>query len=80
MDAYLRQWWFDERLAFDETKIGDNETDEIIIRRKIDETFWVPDTVFLNQKEAKLQESTVPSDVMKIKHTGEVYRMMRSVN
>ena len=77
MDAYFRQSWVDERLAFDPAKIGRNDTDKIILRRDIDDTFWVPDTIFVNEKDMDFHEATVKNEFFRINSKGEVLRSIR---
>ena len=78
IDAYFRQYWNDERLAFDPADLGRSDNySKLIVRRDVEDTFWVPDTVIVNEKETEYHEATVKSEFFRINSDGEVLRSIR---
>ncbi|XP_069129490.1 glycine receptor subunit alpha-3-like isoform X2 [Argopecten irradians] len=73
VDIFLRQKWTDPRLVFT------NMTD--IIRLELDQKLidkvWVPDTIFTNEKEAKVHSITVPNKLMHLYQNGTVFYSAR---
>ncbi|XP_057310831.1 gamma-aminobutyric acid receptor subunit rho-1-like isoform X2 [Hydractinia symbiolongicarpus] len=64
---YLRQWWVDPRLAF-------NNTSEIFHATTLDHLIWIPDTSVYHSREVRIFENAVRAI---IKPSGAVYYSRR---
>ena len=74
MDVFLRQQWYDSRLRFD------NKTSSITLLelgQSTIEKVWIPDTYFVNEKDADIHEVTVPNRLMHIFSNGTVKYSIR---
>jgi len=72
-DMYFRQFWHDPRLAFGQ-RPGLNK---LVINADYIQNIWVPDTFFVNEKEARYHHSTVDNQFLRILHTGDILRSIR---
>ncbi|XP_068703431.1 glycine receptor subunit alpha-4-like isoform X1 [Montipora foliosa] len=73
IDIYLRQYWEDPRLAFQETDIQKTLT---LNRQTIDE-IWVPSTYFFNAKKAYFHDVTTDNYLLQIQPSGDVFYSVR---
>ncbi|KAK6172670.1 hypothetical protein SNE40_016282 [Patella caerulea] len=72
MQIYLRQRWYDDRLMFQ----IDNFT-EFTLSNKVLKSIWKPDTYFVNGKNSKAHNITVPNAFVRIRHDGRLYMSRR---
>ncbi|ESP02385.1 hypothetical protein LOTGIDRAFT_138508, partial [Lottia gigantea] len=72
MQIYLRQRWYDDRLKF----TIDNFT-EFTLSNKVLKSIWKPDTYFINGKNSKAHNITVPNAFVRIRHDGRLYMSRR---
>ena len=72
MEVYLRQYWRDERLAF-------NDTDELCISNEMLDKMWWPDTFFANAKKAEFHYVTAKNVFLRIAPTGDILLSLRLV-
>ncbi|KAF4518768.1 hypothetical protein B566_EDAN006172, partial [Ephemera danica] len=77
MQFYFRQFWTDERLRFESKDVGSEKSEMISIRSDLVPKLWVPDTFFVNEKQA--QKHSVPNEngFVRIHHSGAVTQSMR---
>lgn len=75
-DFYFRQAWKDSRLSF-KNRPG---ISELYVGAEVADRIWVPDTFFANEKSAYFHTATTPNTFLRIGHSGEVFRSMRSVH
>ncbi|VEL39956.1 unnamed protein product [Protopolystoma xenopodis] len=71
IDAYLRQIWFDKRLAWahiDEFR----QYKQPIVSSKLKNDIWLPDLFFRNGKEGYLHTMTVPNYLLRVMPDGNV--------
>ncbi|XP_037088779.1 glycine receptor subunit alpha-4-like isoform X2 [Pollicipes pollicipes] len=73
LDIYLRQEWQDERLS----SPGDQNDMLIVSRKHVIDQLWTPDLYFLNLKDAKYHEVTMPNVLMRIYRDGSVFYSIR---
>ena len=72
-DMYFRQFWNDPRLAF-ERRPG---LSKLVLRADFVKQIWVPDTFFVNEKEASVHEITTENQFLRILPSGDVLRSIR---
>ncbi len=72
MEIYLRQEWYDPRLADD--RLGN---DSVILNHKQYGQLWVPDLYFPNEKRAMLHDITVPNRLLILKPGGSIFYSQR---
>ena len=60
-DMYFRQFWHDPRLAFD--KSGGLE--KLVVGAEYIKLIWVPDTFFVNEKEALFHQATTENQFLR---------------
>lgn len=73
IDIYLRQYWEDPRLAFQETELHKTLT---LNRQTIDE-IWVPSTYFFNAKKAYFHDVTTDNYLLQIQSSGDIFYSVR---
>ncbi|OZC07909.1 Cation transporter family protein [Onchocerca flexuosa] len=69
---YLRQFWRDNRLAFESA-----EERELTIGIDLIKSIWVPDTFFPNEKKSFFHEATTHNSFLRIDNRGNVFRSIR---
>merc|ERR1711953_1020379 len=57
LDCYFRQYWYDERLKFNQSYL----INELAMNWQFLEKIWRPDTFFLNGKDSYLHKIAVPN-------------------
>merc|ERR1712240_893693 len=67
-DMYFRQFWHDPRLAF-ERRPG---LSKLVLGADYLKQIWLPDTFFVNEKEASVHEITTENQFLRILPTGDV--------
>ena len=67
IDCYFRQYWTDERLVFNSTKM-----DELTLNWQFLSWIWRPDTFFLNGQDSYLHKVAVPNRFIRVAPTGKV--------
>ncbi|XP_042239274.1 glycine receptor subunit alpha-1-like, partial [Homarus americanus] len=72
IDVFLRQYWNDHRLMFNNTRAHFTITDPIM-QAKI----WKPDTYFNNVKDAEIHKVTMPNILLRLHSNGDVLYSMR---
>ena len=72
-DMYFRQFWHDPRLAF-ERRPG---LSKLVLGADFVKQIWVPDTFFVNEKEASVHEITTENQFLRILPSGDVLRSIR---
>ena len=72
-DMYFRQFWHDPRLAF-ERRPGFSK---LVLGADYVKRIWVPDTFFVNEKEASVHEITTENQFLRILPSGDVLRSIR---
>ena len=72
INFYLRQTWKDSRLSF-----SSNSSKRISMPPSFLEKIWVPDTTFVNVKEAKLHFVTVPNQLVHLWPDGVILTSTR---
>ncbi|KAI6201570.1 GABA-gated chloride channel receptor [Aphelenchoides besseyi] len=75
VDLYLRQFWKDTRLAFD--NFGNDETTSLTVGIDMVRSIWVPDTFFPNEKKSYFHETTSHNSFLRIDNKGNVIRSIR---
>jgi hypothetical protein len=75
VNIYLRQTWYDPRLAFTPT----NGLSEQMIKLEDGkwDALWVPDVFFRNEKEASFHHVTIPNRLMRLYNTGKIWYAMK---
>ncbi|XP_043243771.1 glycine receptor subunit alphaZ1-like [Amphibalanus amphitrite] len=73
LDIYLRQQWLDERLSVP----GDPNQMLIVSRKNVIDQLWTPDLYFLNLKDAKYHDVTMPNVLMRVYQDGQVFYSIR---
>ncbi len=73
LSMYFRQYWKDERLAYDE-KLGNVSLDG-----RLSEKIWVPDTYFANDKNSFVHDVTVKNRMLRFHFDGSITYGMRFV-
>ena len=68
---YLRQRWRDPRLAS-----NNFSSDGVLINSKLSET-WLPDLYFVNAKEAKKSDVTIPNFFLRVNDKGDLLYSLR---
>ncbi len=71
MDIYLRQAWYDRRLAYS------NSSQPLSISARLIPLMWTPDLFFPTEKKAVLHDITVPNKLMRVNPDGTVVYSMR---
>lgn len=71
-DTYLRQRWFDHRLANKDIKEPLDLADPLLVK-----AIWKPEVFFPNAKEASFQFVTVPNVLVRIHPNGEILYILR---
>uniref|UniRef100_A0A1I8IW54 Neur_chan_LBD domain-containing protein n=1 Tax=Macrostomum lignano TaxID=282301 RepID=A0A1I8IW54_9PLAT len=71
INLYLREQWWDPRLAFNETQLCGVEFMKLPDRAW--DKIWVPDVFFRNEKKAAFHEVTLPNRLMRLYPNGTVY-------
>merc|ERR1711990_1247834 len=74
LDMYFRQFWQDPRLSF-ERRPG---LDKLVVGAEYIKLIWVPDTFFVNEKTAYFHDATTENQFLRILHTGEILRSIRT--
>ncbi len=69
LDCYFRQSWRDERLSFNATGLS---VKELSLDWKILTEVWKPDTFFVNGKDSKMHEITVPNRFSRLSPDGQL--------
>jgi len=72
-DMYFRQFWNDPRLAF-ERRPG---LSKLVLGAAFVKQIWLPDTFFVNEKEASVHEITTENQFLRILPSGDVLRSIR---
>uniref|UniRef100_A0A183HHD1 Neur_chan_LBD domain-containing protein n=1 Tax=Onchocerca flexuosa TaxID=387005 RepID=A0A183HHD1_9BILA len=72
---YLRQFWRDNRLAFESA-----EERELTIGIDLIKSIWVPDTFFPNEKKSFFHEATTHNSFLRIDNRGNVFRSISLSN
>ena len=72
---YFRQFWRDPRLMFDRQK----NLEKLVVGAEYINLIWTPDTFFVNEKTAYFHKATTENQFLRILHTGEILRSIRSV-
>lgn len=70
MDIFFRQYWIDERLAFDGPS-------ELVIGADVLSQIWLPDTFIANDKSVYFHEATVKNKFIRINPNGQVLYSIR---
>ena len=73
-DVYLRQRWFDSRLAHENMTEALDLADPNLVK-----VIWKPEVFFPNAKEANFQFVTVPNVLIRIHPNGEILYILRCV-
>lgn len=73
-DVYLRQRWFDSRLAHENMTEALDLADPNLVK-----VIWKPEVFFPNAKEANFQFVTVPNVLIRIHPDGEILYILRCV-
>ena len=60
-DMYFRQFWHDPRLAFDKS----GGLDKLVVGAEYIKLIWVPDTFFVNEKEALFHQATTENQFLR---------------
>ena len=60
-DMYFRQFWHDPRLAFDRRP----GLDKLVVGAEYIKLIWVPDTFFVNEKEALFHQATTGNQFLR---------------
>ena len=71
-DTYLRQKWWDPRLAHPDIKSPMDLADPRLVK-----AIWKPEVFFPNAKEANFQFVTVPNVLIRIHPNGEILYILR---
>ncbi|VBB28963.1 unnamed protein product [Acanthocheilonema viteae] len=69
---YLRQFWHDNRLAFESA-----DERELTIGIDLIKSIWVPDTFFPNEKKSFFHEATTHNSFLRIDNRGNVFLSIR---
>uniref|UniRef100_A0A914DSZ6 Gamma-aminobutyric acid receptor subunit beta n=2 Tax=Acrobeloides nanus TaxID=290746 RepID=A0A914DSZ6_9BILA len=75
LDLYLRQFWRDNRLAFN--PFNNNESTSLTIGIDMVKSIWTPDTFFPNEKKSFFHEATSHNSFLRIDNQGNVVRSIR---
>ncbi|CAG2121225.1 unnamed protein product, partial [Medioppia subpectinata] len=69
LDFYIRQLWNDERLMFNSSSVS-----ALILGSEFSKKIWIPDTFFVNGKQASLHISTTTESnvLLRIKPNGDI--------
>ena len=73
LDFYLREEWYDERLAYNKS---DKET-ILLLPGEMMKEIWVPGVYFPNAKEAKRHQFTATNAIVHIYGNGRVFASQR---
>merc|ERR1711953_647287 len=68
LDCYFRQYWYDERLKFNQSYL----IKELAMNWQFLEKIWRPDTFFLNGKDSYLHKIAVPNRFIRIAPDGRI--------
>ena len=71
-DTYLRQRWYDHRLAHEKIKDPLDLSDPNLVK-----AIWKPEVFFPNAKDASFQFVTVPNVLIRIHPDGEILYILR---
>jgi hypothetical protein len=79
MDMYFRQYWTDPRLDFTP---GNPDLDEIVLTGddSISDSFWKPDTFFVNEKKTANSRVSIQEQYLRMKPGGDVLKSVRWVD
>ncbi|CAG5122533.1 unnamed protein product, partial [Candidula unifasciata] len=72
MQVYFRQRWKDERLSFYLPNIT-----QFTLSNKFINNIWKPNSYFLNGRNSKQHNITVPNAFIRLSHDGSIYMSMR---
>lgn len=73
MQIYFRQRWVDKRLSFYLPNIT-----ELSLSNRFIQNIWKPNSYFLNGRDSKQHNLTVPNAFVRLSHNGSIYISMRS--
>uniref|UniRef100_A0AC34R330 Gamma-aminobutyric acid receptor subunit beta n=1 Tax=Panagrolaimus sp. JU765 TaxID=591449 RepID=A0AC34R330_9BILA len=76
VDLYLRQFWRDTRLMFDNFDKSEERT-SLTIGIDMVKSIWTPDTFFPNEKKSFFHEATSHNSFLRIDNLGNVVRSIR---
>ena len=71
-DTYLRQQWWDPRLAHENWTSAMDLADPMLVK-----AIWKPEVFFPNAKEANFQFVTVPNVLIRIHPNGDILYILR---
>ena len=74
MQLYLRQVWFDPRLRFNKTDLGETE---FSMNWMFAAKLWKPDTFFINGKNSYAHKITAPNTFIRLQHDGQITWSLR---
>lgn len=74
VDLFLRQYWVDPRLTYKHSEI-----EKLELGTKMMDYVWVPDTFFVNEKDASFHVVTVPNKLMFLHRDGSIFYSLRFV-
>ncbi|KAJ8297636.1 hypothetical protein KUTeg_024167 [Tegillarca granosa] len=74
VDLFLRQSWVDPRLKYTHLEI-----EKLELGTKMMDFVWIPDTFFVNEKDASFHVVTVPNKLMFLHHDGSIFYSLRCV-
>lgn len=72
VDLFLRQSWVDPRLKYTHSEI-----EKLELGTKMMDFVWIPDTFFVNEKDASFHVVTVPNKLMFLHHDGSIFYSLR---
>ncbi|XP_046852002.1 gamma-aminobutyric acid receptor subunit beta-like [Xenia sp. Carnegie-2017] len=73
VDFYLRQYWTDERLAFQ----SDDKNQKLTLTSDIWKEIWIPSTYFIGSKKAYFHDVTTDNYLLQINVNGSIFFSMR---
>lgn len=77
LDIYLRQTWYDPRLAFGKLDTGFERIKSLTVGIEYLDKLWKPDTFFPNEKKSFFHTSTTHNSFLRIDPEGKVYISQR---
>lgn len=72
MNFYFRQYWNDQRLAFQRTGV-----ETLSFGHDFSKSIWLPDTFFVNEKQGYAHSITAKNEFIKVRSNGDVARSVR---
>ncbi|KAI1721608.1 neurotransmitter-gated ion-channel ligand binding domain-containing protein [Ditylenchus destructor] len=77
LDFYLRQTWFDPRLAFEKVDLGFERVKSLTVGVDYLDRLWKPDTFFPNEKKSFFHAATTHNSFLRIEPDGRVFTSQR---